>query len=308
MKKKCFYTSGIIGICIICLVFFIVNKFEHKKIPAYRFQSESMHQQIYQWLENKETPFHYFEDYDICFMRQQDTLWDKNYRFVIDTFNLRIHTHTYGMDSIRDHDFANWIIGVCNIGYHHLFIYDTCTLHHLFVPTRTNAHVMLPVYTTYSIGGLEHEYLAYMVDIDSINFDITDSYNYYSIPHYFMEYRDFQSQTNLFDEDYSDSFSYLRGPLFLEDTTVAQTINRIQSYLQNQCVIASDTYLILTIFVDCNGHITHIETDPRINHQIANEITNALQKIPPMIPPYYRGIPQKSQLTIKLKPSFPKFS
>lgn len=157
MNKK--YVWVLLLICGALFVFFsyllplcLDAHWEKYRISEYEFRDAQIQSDFSNWLDTLVYQYNtndckkQFEDFDFCYQPYIDYVWDSLNMNAVDSFNVRLHTHSYENNYLRPSWYAKSVIGVCCVNSHLLYLYDNHTINRFFCSKnkKKNIHRLIP--------------------------------------------------------------------------------------------------------------------------------------------------------------------
>lgn len=317
---------ALIAIVITIVLFFsfvfIVNLREFKggqwqthSFPEYEFKDKQTRQEFENWIEHIspliEIPMMGF---DVCYLPWNDTIWDRTYRLVVDTFNLRLHTHRAITNYFRTEEYYSKIKGVCRLNMHWLYLYDDITINRYFISKGRNR-------TIYSIAKDTHSFLQWYDDekvyiaqaSEHIRPIETHNRFFYEGYAFFFETTDYSDYTLLHDVVERDSFRYRScGPYLVlseKDTlSIDETNKNFEHWVMNNI---SSTLLDSVSKESRVSVVCHVDTLGKIvsyvnysSEDLKEEASKLLTLLPDLEPAMERGITVNSERGLRCIPYY----
>lgn len=283
------------------------------EFTEYTFKDKQTKQEFKNWLATIPNRDFIFEDYDLCYMPWNDTVWDLTYRHVVDTFNLRLHTHRSVTNLFRTEEYYATIKGICRHNLQWIYLYDDTTINRYFVPTnRTKKirsfskdnHIFLQWYDD------EDVYIAHATDhIRPV--DTRDRLFYEGYP-IFFETTDFSEYKSFHDVIKRDSFRYRSGGPYLvihETDTLSrkETNDNFEEWIVANMPanawdsVTEDSRVAICCKVDTNGYFCF---ENYSSPDLKEEVEKVCKQMPKLVPAMKRGVTINSLLGLRYYPYY----
>jgi len=285
------------------------NHWDYYSATQYEFINVEVRSEFENWIDSlyHSYPLKTTEikrmDYDLCYQKWIDTIWDQHERFVIDSFNVRLHSHSYQNDYLRAQNWKSDLKGCCRIGRHIIYLYDDTTINKLFVKQRRNIRIIKHIDDNHGFLDWQDEevWVAYMKNdhLRSIN---TNNRSFSKLDFLFYSPLNPTNQSQFIERINVDSFTIRgNGPYLLlsnQDSLTKQTTKDnmrlfIQGRLSQEDLENMDT--------DTRIHmIFHIDTLGKYSCQnvstvdIRMKVDSICMLIPNFTPAMRRGKPVNS--------------
>lgn len=277
----------------------------------YTFKDKQTEKEFKDWIKTiplKEIPF---EDFDLCYIPWNDTIWDRTNRNIIDTFNLRLHTHRTLTNIYRTDTYYKNIKGVCRINLQWIYLYDTLTINHYFIPTDKKRTIIS--YTgDHILSWYDGESVYVAQATDHIRPIDTQYCNFCKGYEFFFETNDFSNFTKPYEVINKDSFCVRPcGPYLVlsEKDTLSreETKDNFCSWCMDNLPeslldsITPESRISVAYYVDANGKYTiqNFSTG-----DLKDKISTLCMELPDFIPAMERGITVNSIIPLRCYPYY----
>lgn len=323
---KIFKGVGIAIITVIIIVFLFLSivyvanireldggKWQKHSFPEYVFKDKQTRQEFENWMKQVSLPIDIpMMDFDVCYLPWNDTIWDRTYRNVADTFNLRLHTHRVITNHFRTEEYYSRIKGVCKFNMHWLYLYDDITIDRFFTPKGRNReirsiskdnHIFLQCYDdekVYLAQASEH-----IRPVETNNRIFFEGYAF------FFETADFTDYALLHDVVERDSFFFRScGPYFVLSKTDTLSMKETNENFEHWVMenisaslldsVSKDSRVSFACRVDTLGKIVDI-----VNYSskdLKDEASRLSTLLPDLVPAMERGRTVNSELGLHCFP------
>lgn len=322
MKKVLKFVGVSILIALIIFIIYaaVVISEEYKggewqthSFPEYRFKDQQTKQEFKDWLATIPKRDFIFEDYDLCYMPWNDTVWDLTYRHVIDTFNLRLHTHRSVTNLFRSEEYYATIKGVCRLNAQWVYLYDDVTINKYFTPTKRiqrirsfskDNHIFLQWYDD------EDVYIAHATDyirpIDTRQRLFNEGYAIFFETNNFTEYKSFREVIE------RDSFWFRSGgPYMVIHETDSMSRKETEDNFKEWIVanmpthswdsVTKESRVVIWCEVDTAGNFCIENTS---SPELKDEVERVCRQMPKFVPAMERGVTVNSRIGLRYYPNY----
>lgn len=273
-------------------------------ISEYKFKEPQIKDEFTNWIES----LNYADegnatnskrmDFDFCLLQCTDTIWNALQTAAVDTFNSRLHTHSYRNNYLRQDTFCNLIKGYVRLGTHAIFLYDDITISRLFTPRGKTAHLCRYIQEEHGFLDWQDEdiWVAYTTEQHLRPID-TQGLSFYHNEFLFYHPSDIMNQSALKETIDADTFiCRTQGPYLMlsvnDEMNSEQTKNNLLKIFQKNLTqkeldtISSETRITLICRVDSLGNITILNNS---TPDITEGVCRICKQIPSFIPAKERG-------------------
>lgn len=314
MNRKYIYACLIVMLSVCLLSIGMWNRhhshinghWEQYCLTEYQFKDVGTQSFFSNWIHSLSSK----EDFDLCFQPFTDYVWDATGKDVIDSFNIRLHTHSYQNNYLRPENFASHIKGCCCIGSHILYLYDAETVRRFFV--QKNKVKKIRRYICDEHGFLEwrdEDVWVALLDGD-LRIVTTETGQFYRNDFLFYDTLDPCNYFQYIKPVNPDTFCVRdNGPFLIasnrEELTREQTTENIRLFFQQRLpyevieAMPAASYISVICYVDTMGKATYKNGSSIEVREYVDRICNVL---PVFIPAMECGIPVNSVAVFKFYP------
>lgn len=290
-------------------------------IPKYRFANNLLQRELLKEVSNSENDFA-FHHYDVCYTKSPIEIWDLSGREIVDTMNLFLVTHSYGMSFYRDSIFPYLVKGVVQSGVRMFFFYDSISINRLLKPinqvwfARKNENIEEYIWIA---GGMESEIGFNLNESDHLHpilqnlIDARANFPMASKKWYFIDNNEFESQDGLnhFVIDTTD-LDLGPAPLFPTRDNLwdwKKSEEELNNFISKNVRFPDENSIdnnviprrvIIHFIVECDGRISTKEIPYAKGDYWDKEALRIVSLFPPFIPSHIQGKPIRSRTSITI--------
>lgn len=289
------------------------GEWQTHSFPEYRFRDSQTKQEFKDWLAAIPKRNFIFEDYDLCYMPWNDTIWDLTYRHAVDTFNLRLHTHRSVTNLFRTEGYYATIKGICRINLQWIYLYDDTTINRYFIPKNHKRKIR-------SFLKDNHTFLQWYDDEDVYIAHATDHIRpidtrhrlFYEGHAIFFDANDFSTYESFRDVIERDSFYYRHGGPYMviheTDTLSAkETDNNFEEWIVANMPtnawdsITQNSHVAIFCKVDTAGNFSY---ENYSTPDLEDDVARVCEQLPKFVPAMVRGVTVNSQVVLRYYPYY----
>ena len=296
------------AICLSVAIFFTYSShdnghWERYVVDEYEFRDSKVEIEMSKWVDSllNQCRLSGFEtdaiDFDLCYQPWVDTIWDAQQKNLVDSFNLRLHSHSYYNNYLRKEGFDRLIKGCCTINSHVIYLYDEKTISMFF--QSKNKQLKLRRFIPNEHGFLdwqdERVAVAY-VGQQLRNVDTQNNY-FYRNEFLFYDSIDFADKECFIEVVEVDTFvQRLIGPYLVlseEDELSQETTKEnmrkliVRSFSQEDLLLLDrSTRISILCYVDSLGNVVYR------NHSTSDfyeKVDSTCKQLPTFVPAHIRG-------------------
>ena len=295
-------------ICLLVAIFFTYSSldnghWERYTVDEYEFRDSEVEIEMSKWIDSllNQCRLSGFEtdaiDFDLCYQPWVDTIWDAQQKNVVDSFNLRLHSHSYYNNYLRREGFDRLIKGCCKINSHVIYLYDEKTIS-MFCQTKKKP-LKLRKFIPKEHGFLDWQDELVAVAYVGQQLRKVDTQNKYFYLNEFLFYDsiDFADKEYFIETVDVDTFvQRLTGPYLVlqegdelsQDTTIENMRKLIvRSFSQEDLLLLDrSTRISIVCYVDSLGKVVYR------NHSTSDfyeKVDSTCKQLPTFVPAHIRG-------------------